>query len=312
MPTDAADEPSEPIVELARAKINLTLEVLGRRADGYHELSSLVAFADIGDRLTFRHSPAAAPAECEIEVTGPYGSVIAGENIVFKAARLLVELGAPAPSGRVVIDKRLPVASGIGGGSADAAAFLRAIRRLADAPATSGGLVERWPAAVWLSIAARIGADVPVCLLSRSCLMRGIGEDIVPVELAPFDAVLLTPTVDPVPDKTRRVFEALAAPASEARMPHELPLSHGDLDSLIATMRAAGNDLEKPAQMLMPAIAHAKAALLGSPGCLHAFLSGAGPTCVGIYQSAPAAHAAANEIARVEPAWWVAACRIGD
>jgi 4-diphosphocytidyl-2-C-methyl-D-erythritol kinase len=170
----------------------------------------------------------------------------------------------------------------------------------------------RWPAAVWLSVAARIGADVPVCLLSRSCLMRGIGEDIAPVELAPFHALLLTPTVDPLSDKTRRVFEALAAPAFEARMPRELPLSHSDLDDLLATMRAAGNDLEKPALMLMPAIADAKAALLGSRGCLHAFLSGAGPTCVGIYPSAATAHAAADEIARAEPAWWVAECRIGE
>jgi 4-diphosphocytidyl-2-C-methyl-D-erythritol kinase len=313
MSTDDSDVPLEPIVELARAKINLTLRVLGRRADGYHELESLVAFADVGDLLMFEPSASAAPTELSIEVTGPFARAITGENLVTNAARMAEGLGAPVPGGRVVLEKRLPVASGIGGGSTDAAAFLRAVKRAGERSASGDAIASRWPAAVWLSLAARIGADVPVCLVNSASLMRGIGDDLIPVALPSFDAVLVTPDARPPPDKTRRVFQTLGAPALDDRGVREpAPSSFADLDALLAAMKSVGNDLERPALSILPAIAEAKAALLGSVGCLHAFLSGAGPTCVGVYPSAAAAEAAAQSIGRAQPSWWVSACKIGE
>src|SRR5262245_35322555 len=185
------------ISELAPAKINLTLEVLGRRADGYHELSSLVAFADIGDVLTLDTSGAAA-----LRVTGPFAEAIAGPNLVETAMALVAERAPGLATGSVELEKRLPVASGIGGGSADAAAYLRCV---AATNPEDGDRID------WGELATRLGADVAVCLEEQAAWMLGAGETVMPVErgLPPLAVVLVNPLAAVPPDKTARVFRAL-------------------------------------------------------------------------------------------------------
>src|SRR5262245_34650411 len=153
--------------ECARAKINLTLSVLGRRPDGYHELESLVSFADVADTLTLRTGP-----DCRITVRGPFAADIEGPNLLERALALLRECDTGLRLGPVELEKNLPVAAGLGGGSADAAALLRAVRRANP---------ERAEQVPWHEVAARLGADVPVCLLGKPALMRGIGDRIEPL-----------------------------------------------------------------------------------------------------------------------------------
>lgn len=285
-------------VETARAKINLTLRVHGRRGDGYHELESLVAFADEGDRLTLR---GAAGGMFSLAVSGEFAGAIAGDNLVETAWRHLVASCGAKIGAEAMLEKRLPVASGIGGGSADAAALLRAAAR------TFRDVVE----CVDLdAIARRIGADVPVCLVSRPALMTGTGEGIVPVSLPRLDVVLVNPGA-PVPaDKTRQVFAALAAaPVGDVTRPVAPRLP--DLDAVLAFARTHGNDLERAAVSVVPAIGAAKKAVLRSPDCRHALLSGAGPTVVGIYASSADAARAAHSIAQKHPGWWVRASALG-
>jgi 4-diphosphocytidyl-2-C-methyl-D-erythritol kinase len=194
--------------ELARAKVNLTLTVHGRRADGYHELESLVTFAGVHDVVTL--VPGAAGP---VAVAGPFAGYISGENLLVKALALLRRADPGLRLGPVRLEKNLPVAAGLGGGSADAAALLRAVRRAnpqraADIP--------------WLEIAARLGADVPACFGDRPALVFGVGHDIVPMEsLPPMHAVLVNPGV-PLP--TARVFAELkAGPAPSASSRPSLP-----------------------------------------------------------------------------------------
>ncbi|MBX9589045.1 MAG: 4-(cytidine 5'-diphospho)-2-C-methyl-D-erythritol kinase, partial [Hyphomonadaceae bacterium] len=184
-----------PVRELAPAKINLTLAVRGRRADGYHELESLVTFADIHDAVVLEPG-----AEGSVTVAGAFAQYIGGENLLIRALALLREAEPGLRLGSVRLEKNLPVAAGLGGGSADAAALLRAVRRAN--PKHAGGVP-------WLEIAARLGADVPVCLGARPALMWGIGEKIAPVpRLPPLHAVIVNPRL-PLP--TADVFAALAA-----------------------------------------------------------------------------------------------------
>ena len=302
------------VVEPARAKINLTLKVLGRRPDGYHELESLVAFADVADSITLtpavdeRPGDAARGHPFEIEAVGPFASSIMGENLIERAIALAVaEAGrvgaAPRWSGRIVLEKILPVASGIGGGSADAAAVLRALRVAFPETAAQPDCS---------AVAARVGADVPVCLLGRGAMMRGIGDRLEPVHVPRLPAVLVTPLVTVPADKTRRVFAALGAAELRATQPPS-PTPHlRDLGDVIAFAREVGNGLEAAACSVIPDIAEVKAALTASAGCEHALLSGAGPTCVGLYADMGLAHSAARSIAAGHSGWWVAPAAIGD
>ena len=278
------------VTEIARAKVNLTLRVLGRRPDGYHELVSLVAFADMGDEVTLER---AGPPS--VEVTGPFAGEIVGTNLITNALDLLAAAEPRLALGRVTLDKRLPVAAGIGGGSADAAAMLRAVRRFNPSLANN---VD------WLGFAARLGADVPVCLESHASIMAGVGERLSRCDIPKLQAVLVNPRA-PVPaDKTRRVFQALklktASGSADPEPPRQL-----DRAALIALMRRDGNDLEDAAAAVLPAITAVKAALQATPGLIHAQLSGAGPTCFGIYESSDAARAAAQELAMARPDWWL-------
>lgn len=290
---------ADHVVEFARAKVNLSLRVLGRRGDGFHALESLVAFADIGDEVRVDFTRAAGVA-CE----GAFASAIDGDNIVGRAQAMLAEADPSLELGHVTVMKRLPVAAGLGGGSADAAALLRAVRRRYG---------ERASRIDWDAIARRLGADVPVCVASRSVIMRGTGERLEAVDLARLDVVLVNPQV-PVPaSKTAAVFKALGAPPLAAEV-HEALLPGGeakDRARLVAWIARAGNDLEAPSQALMPAIGEVMAALAMQPACEIARMSGAGPTCFGVFSDAAAAGRAALTIRASRPGWWVAKTRLG-
>jgi len=287
------------ITELARAKVNLTLRILGRRPDGYHALESLVVFADIGDvvELTLGSAP-------EVTSHGPFATEIAGDNLVAEALGRLAQAEPRLRLGAVAIEKHLPVAAGLGGGSADAAATLRAVRRANPALADS---VD------WHGLAAGLGADVPVCLADAPSQMWGIGERIRRVaDLPRAHAVLVNPGA-PVPtDKTRDVFRRLAAPAAPARQPDPPPLpAFAGSDDLIAYLRAHGNDLAAPARDLMPACREVEAALAASSSCRLVRMSGAGPTSYGLFGTAAAAQSAARALAQTHPGWWVRAVTLG-
>jgi 4-diphosphocytidyl-2-C-methyl-D-erythritol kinase len=276
--------------EPARAKINLTLTVRGRRADGYHELESLVTFAGIHDLVALEPGAAAGVA-----VAGPFARYISGENLLVRALALLRRADPGLRLGPVRLEKNLPVAAGLGGGSADAAALLRAVRR-----ANPHRAVD-FP---WLDIAAQLGADVPVCFGDRPALVSGVGHDVVAVQsLSPLHAVLVNPGV---PLATASVFAALkAGPAPSTGSSPTLP-QFPRLEALLDYVRARGNDLERPAVGLLPAIGEVKAALEAEPDCLLAAMSGSGPTCFGVYGDRESARRAAGAIAAGHPGWWVA------
>lgn len=288
--------PGAKITDRACAKINLTLEVLGKRADGYHEIASLVAFArDTADIVTLDLS---APAG--LEISGPFAAEIDGPNLIDAVLRRLAETHVDMKVGRVTLTKNLPVAAGIGGGSADAAAVLRAIRR-ANPDVTQ--------AIDWFGLARSFGADVPVCFHNRAAWMTGTGETLHDAPKLPeLRAVLVNPR-QPVPaDKTRRVFEAVAAKALPASfVPSVAPGSVMSRSQIIEFMAERGNALEPAAARAMSSIADVKAQLVATEGCLYAALSGAGPTCFGLFEDADAA---AAMIARRNPGWWVAASAI--
>lgn len=276
----------------AHAKVNLTLKVLGRRADGYHELESLVTFASLHDVVTLE--PDAPHA---LAVGGPFAHGIAHENILARALALLRQSEPRLAIGSVTLEKNLPVAAGLGGGSADAAALLRTVS------VANGNYAARIP---WHDIAAKLGADVPVCLGDRPALMRGTGELLTPVARLPeANAVIINP-LQPLP--TGDVFRALgaAALASAPRQPPLPPELHR-LANLIDYMRAHGNDLEAPATQQLPVIAEIKATLQAEPGCRIAAMSGSGPTCFGIFASWAQTVQAAERIAGTHGDWWVKA-----
>jgi 4-diphosphocytidyl-2-C-methyl-D-erythritol kinase len=286
------------LVENAPAKVNLTLRVLGRRPDGYHDLESLVVFADFGDRLRFARS-----AELALTVRGP-NAAQAGEgadNLVLKAAKALAALEPAIGLGAFHLDKRLPVAAGIGGGSADAAAALRLL-------AKANGLPPEHPA---LFAAARAtGADVSVCLDPRSRIMRGIGEVLsLPLSLPALPAVLVNPRVALT---TKAVFARWTAPAvAAATLDADAVAKFEEHDGLLRLLTTQANDLEAPAITLAPVIADVLAALRALTGCSLARMSGSGATCFALFASAAAAQEAAKGLHGKYPQWWVQACVLG-
>jgi 4-diphosphocytidyl-2-C-methyl-D-erythritol kinase len=275
------------LTEYAPAKINLYLHVVGRRDDGYHLLDSLVVFARAGDQLTV--TPA---SDLLLSVIGPFAAGLQHEddNLVLKAARALAaEAGVP-PAARLVLQKNLPVASGIGGGSADAAATLRLLCRfwrLQPDP----GVLQR--------IARSLGADVPVCLGSRPALMSGIGETLAPAPSLPdVGMVLVNPGVGiSTPSVFRARIGEFSAPAD---FPAPADFHGGDL---ALALRATRNDLEQPACGLAPVIGDVLGALAAVPGCRLARMSGSGATCFGLFDTPAAAEAAAEALKRDQ--WWV-------
>jgi 4-diphosphocytidyl-2-C-methyl-D-erythritol kinase len=290
--------PPGPITTRAPAKINLTLHVLGRRADGYHELESLVAFAGVGDKLTLTPGP-----DLALEVDGPTaplaGSV--SDNLVLKAARLLQERVPELKAGAFRLTKRLPVAAGLGGGSSDAAAALRLLARL-------NGLRLDHPAI--LDAARKTGSDVPVCLDRRARMMRGAGELLgPPLRLPRLFAVLVNPGV---PVSTPAVFAALGlSPGQIGASAASTPW--GDLvgDDIVALLTRARNDLEAPARRLTPEIDEAVGPLGRSEGALLVRMTGSGATTFALFPSCSSAALAAKQIRRERPNWWTKATALG-
>ncbi len=267
--------------EFAPAKINLALHVTGRRPDGYHELDSLVVFAVVGDRVEVR-----AASALSLEVAGPYGAALSAgsDNLVMKAAALLGQGKGAA----IRLEKNLPVASGIGGGSADAAATLRALSRLWGVPVP--GVAE----------VARLGADVPVCLSGVPARMQGIGETVTAVQMpADLPLVLVNPGVAV---STPEVFRALDR-RENPPMP-DLPRFR-TVRQVAEFVAACRNDLEPAARSIAPVIGEVVAALAATDGCLFARMSGSGATCFGLYRDRASRDAAAQALRRSGRGWWI-------
>ena len=290
------------LVERAPAKVNLTLAVRGRRADGYHDLESLVAFAAAGDELRFE--PGGAGYDLIVRGATAADAGQSADNLVLKAARLASERIPGLPGGRFVLVKRLPVAAGLGGGSSDAAAALRLLARTSGLAPDDARLFE----------AARLtGADVPVCLEARPRMMRGVGHELGPVLALPrLPALLVNPRVSvPTPDVFRRLGMAAAsagAADAAAMVEREAVLSRPDLTALL---HASRNDLEPPAFAIAPVIGAALAALRADPSCRLSRMSGSGATVFGLFDTCRAAAAAGKAIAADHPGWWIKPTMIG-
>ncbi len=272
----------------APAKVNLTLHVTGQREDGYHLIDSLVAFAPVHDRVVITSGPA-----LELAVTGPEAALVpAGmQNLALKAAAL-VQRGAGTS---LLLDKRLPVAAGVGGGSADAAAVLRGLTARQDGP----------PADARNALA--LGADLPMCLECRPCRAGGVGEEITFVDLPSLPVLLVNPRI---PLSTAQVFAGLGEGSGEP-MPGNLPPAR-DVPGVIEWLSAQRNDLEPAAMDAAPVIADVLALLRASPGCGLARVSGSGATCFGLFDDERLARDAQARIAARNPDWWLASGALGD
>lgn len=288
-----------PLFSRAPAKVNLSLAVLGRRGDGYHDLDSLVAFARFGDALWLEPD-----APLSLTVDGPTRAAAGplADNLVLRAARLLANQAPGLRTGRFHLIKRLPAAAGLGGGSSDAAAALRLLARI-------NGLHVEDPRV--LSAARAAGADVPVCLAGRARRMRGVGDDLgAPLALAPLFIVLVNPRVAV---ETRAVFAAMGlAPGARAlasRAPETAPGM--DAGALCASLRRAGNDMEDAACQIAPVIVDVLAVLAGARACRLARMSGSGATCFGLFETREAATRATAAIRRGHAGWWVRASVLG-
>jgi 4-diphosphocytidyl-2-C-methyl-D-erythritol kinase len=280
--------------ETAPAKVNLTLRVLGRRADGYHDIESLVVFAGVGDELTF-----APGTELALTVAGPTADAAGdiSENLVLKAARALAARVEGLKIGSFALSKRLPVAAGLGGGSSDAAAALRLL-------AAANGIAPGDPRL--MQAAQATGADVPVCLDPRPRLMRGIGDVLSePLDVPKLPAVLVNPGVA-VP--TKDVFAALNLKPGTQSADSAPPPPPALLDEI----SNGRNDLEEPAIELQPVIAKVLAVLRGLEGCRLSRMSGSGATCFALFDTTHSAQAAARTLHVGYPDWWVRATVLGS
>jgi 4-diphosphocytidyl-2-C-methyl-D-erythritol kinase len=276
------------VFALAPAKINLCLHVGDRRADGYHDLESLVAFAAIGDVITIEPDD-----QFLLTVDGPFAGVLGAseDNLALRAAQLLATEARIGSGARIHLTKNLPVASGIGGGSADAAAALRALVRLWKIGLPGGALRK---------IAASLGADVPICLDSTPAWMEGKGERITPLpSLPPVHLLLANPGV-PVP--TGQVFAALR---ERRGVGLGRPNGFGDVAELIQFLRTTTNDLERSARAIAPEVADVLEAMAVLPGAMFVRMSGSGATCFGIFASDAEVIKGAELLATRHPEWWV-------
>jgi 4-diphosphocytidyl-2-C-methyl-D-erythritol kinase len=277
--------------DVGRAKINLTLEVLGRRADGFHELRSLVAFANFGDRL------ALDPGDgLDLQLEGPFAAALGPGNLILEGARAARARVPGLRLGRFRLTKLLPVAAGLGGGSADAAAALRLIAR------ANPGLIDE---EVLAELAPKLGSDVRVCLPSRPALMTGRGETVEPVRGFPACGLVLANPGRAL--ATNAVYATLDAKPLEPEPHDEERLDFGGgFDALLAYALPRGNDLEAPAANLVPEIRTVLPALAALRGVRLARLSGSGPTCFALLPSEQEAKRAAGELAAARPSWWIA------
>lgn len=276
----------------APAKVNLYLHVTGKRDDGYHLLDSLVVFAGIGDTLALEQADG-----LHLDLAGPGADALAagtdGDNIVLRAARLLAEQAGIAAHARITLTKRLPVAAGIGGGSADAAATLRGLARLWNLSVPEEDL---------RNLGLRLGADLPVCLAGHPTTMTGVGEHLAPAPALPPAWLLLVNPRRPL--STPAVFKARAGGFTPAQPLTEAPETAQALAMALAARR---NDLTAAAITLEPVVAEILALIAAQPQCLLARMSGSGATCFGLFADQAEAEAAATAMTRAQPQWWVAA-----
>jgi 4-diphosphocytidyl-2-C-methyl-D-erythritol kinase len=273
----------------ARAKINLFLHAGDKRDDGFHPLQSLAVFPDFGDTLT-----AEAADGLSLSVTGPFGAALAGEadNLVLKAARALAAKAGCAAAANITLVKNLPLASGIGGGSADAAAALRALSALWSLDLDDAALGE---------VGASLGSDIPVCVASQPRWMEGRGEILGPVASMPHLPLLLVNPGIAVP--TAGVFAALQARSGVAR---QLPPGRfSDMADLLRFMDSTKNDLEAPARGLFPQIGEVLTALAGLPGALFTRMSGSGATCFALFPDDESCKRGGTILSKVKSGWWI-------
>jgi len=272
----------------APAKVNLFLHVTGKRPDGYHTLQSLVGFADIGDELEF-----AEHDSLYIDVDGPFAAPLENlrDNLVYKAAQLLSKTYGVPPRGKIILTKNLPVASGLGGGSSDAAATLKGLEQLWHLPEDPVRMQE---------VAQQLGADVPVCMYKKLAWVEGIGEKVTCMPETPeMHFVLANPLV---PTPTADVFRRFRSRPSD---PVQFSSRRKSAAGWIADIKIYRNDLTDAAIAVTPVIKEVLFALGSTEGCLLHRLCGSGATCFGIYDTAESARAAADMLAARHPDWWV-------
>lgn len=279
--------PPEAFHTFAPAKINLFLHITGKREDGYHTLQSLMTFVDVGDDLAF------VPQEnFEVEVKGPFAASLpqAQDNLINKAARLLSEEYKTPLQGKIILTKNLPTASGIGGGSADAAGALRGLTKLWSLPEDMARLQK---------LAAQLGADVPACIESKTVWVEGVGEKLTPVpHMPPLYFALVNPLV---PVATAEAFKKFHGRFSQSR------LFPGERGMTVADLKTRRNDLMEAALALAPVVRDVLTGISGTEDCLLSRLSGSGATCFGLYKDLAAAQAAAEAVKSEHPDWWTAA-----
>jgi 4-diphosphocytidyl-2-C-methyl-D-erythritol kinase len=284
---------------LAPAKVNLFLHVGAPAADGYHPLCSLMAFADIGDRLEAREAEALA-----LDIHGPFARELAGEgdNLVLRAARALVaEARRPVAPVRLSLEKRLPVASGLGGGSSDAGAAFRLLREAFGIEIDDARLE---------ALAASLGADGAACLWGRPVLARGRGEQLSPPPGLPMlDAVLASPRI---PVSTAEVYRRFDADGAFGDVtPPPAPEAFESAAELAGWLSLQRNDLQAAALATEPAVGMVLDALAGEPETLLARVSGSGGACFALCDGDIEAEGLAERIGELAPDWWVQRCRLG-
>jgi 4-diphosphocytidyl-2-C-methyl-D-erythritol kinase len=287
------------LTAFAPAKVNLYLHVGAPEGDGYHPLSSLMVFADVGDVVSIQ--PAEAPG---FEVTGPFAAPLEGQddNLVVRAAQaLLAHVGGPQPPFRLILDKQLPVAAGLGGGSSDAGAALRLLRQAL-------GLTVQDE--ILTAIAGRIGADGPACLWARAAIGEGRGDRLFAAPVLPgLDAVLVNPGVPSSTAAVYRAYDAAGCPGGPERP--WLPEAFEDAVEVAAVLAGCRNDLEAPAVALTPVIGEVLETLRGEPETLLARMSGSGATCFALCAGDIEAEGLAERLQSMRPGWWVKRCRLG-
>ena len=285
--------------ERAPAKVNLTLHILGRRADGFHTLESLVAFSQGGDTLSLTEGEALS-----LSIEGPSAAASGHieDNLVLRATHHFAKRFPGARSGAFHLVKRLPVAAGLGGGSSDAAAALRLLAR-------ANGVAGDHP--LLFEAAKATGADVPVCLMRRARMMRGVGDELGPlIALPPLIGLLVNPG-EPV--ETKAVFARMNIPPGSATGFGGHPDLDPDMpvDALMTALRKGRNDMEAAACLIAPVIGDVLAVLAAAPGCRLARMSGSGATCFALFKDCRSAARAKKAILRAHPAWWVKSCVLG-
>lgn len=286
----------DPLIELASAKVNLTLKVLGRRSDGFHELSSIVVFASLGDTLQLEPDD-----KLSLTVNGQFSANLDEDNLVLQAARFLSDMCKGVRTGAFTLEKNLPVAAGLGGGSADAAAALRLMAR-ANPELVTGKVMEE--------ATCRLGSDVLACLMSHSAVMQGRGEKLTPLKKLPaLDIVLVNPGI---PLAAGEVYAALEAPSLEDEfVPDDASqISFASVEELLEHISITGNDLQQPAITLAPDIGDVLGALSQTDGCKAAQMSGSGSTCFGVFANAGHAARARDRLRAAYPEWWVVSTRL--